>query len=488
MKLYIKDDDFTLYEGSMLDLLEFIAPCSVDSVVTDPPYGLTTITKRFGKENSAPAQYGSDGSFSRLSRGFMGKEWDGSGIETRPDTWRKCYEVLKPGGYLLAFGGSRTYHRIACAIEDAGFEIRDCIMWLYGSGFPKSMNIGLMLDKKNGTDSPIVGYTDQLDITGGNWCNNQGERVLHPVRQPQNEWAGWGTALKPAYEPVIVARKPCEGSVLENVIQHRTGGLNIDECRIGEGSGDIKTVKYPDIRGDLDYNCHREYRQAESVEYAVEDKGRYPSNVILTYDKTDEAEVCGGMPDTKSSGGQYSIPTFGGGSDGVCYFKSKGSARIQTDNYYPGDEGSAARYYYCAKASARDRDEGLDEFKAADGGVYEFRQDGSLDGSVPSRRNIHPTVKPVDLMQYLVRLVTPKGGTVLDPFNGSGSTGKAVMFENRDRGANYKYIGIELTPEYLPIAAARIKWAKTYHPTAEKADKPIEGQISIFDLQEGGNE
>ena len=157
MKLYSENKDYKLYQGSMLDMLEVIEPNTIDSIVTDPPYGLTSITKRFGKENSAECQYGKDGSFQRLSKGFMGKEWDGSGIEYNIDTWRKCYEVLKPGGYLLAFGGSRTFHRIACAIEDAGFEIRDTIMWLYGSGFPKSMNIGLAIDKKNGVESIDTG-------------------------------------------------------------------------------------------------------------------------------------------------------------------------------------------------------------------------------------------------------------------------------------------------------------------------------------------
>ena len=154
IKLYSENKDYKLYEGSMLDMLEVIEPNTIDSIVTDPPYGLTSITKRFGKEGSAPVKDGNtDGSFSRLAKGFMGKEWDGSGIEYNIDTWKKCYEVLKPGGYLLAFGGSRTFHRIACAIEDAGFEIRDTIMWLYGSGFPKSMNVGLAIDKKNGVDN-----------------------------------------------------------------------------------------------------------------------------------------------------------------------------------------------------------------------------------------------------------------------------------------------------------------------------------------------
>ena len=449
MKVYCKHTDFTLYEGSMLDMLDVIPLASIDSIVTDPPYEL----------------------------GFMGKSWDASGIAFTPDTWRKCYEVLKPGGHLLAFGGSRTYHRIACAIEDAGFEIRDCIMWLYGSGFPKSMNLGLAIDKRNGVDSAVVFEADYPDIRGGNYENNEGDRLMHPIKQAQNEWAGWGTQLKPAYEPVIVARKPCEGSCIDNVLAHRVGGINIDECRIGDLGG-VREKNILPNSGSINcgFGCNGDIEPI--------DAGRYPSNVILTYDKTDEREVCGGMPDTKSGGGAYTVPEMGGGTEGVCNFQTVGAKRLTSGATLPADEGSASRYYYCAKASARDRDEGLDAFVKQEGGTYDFRQDGSLDGSGQSRRNTHPTVKPVDLMQYLVRLVTPRGGTILDPFNGSGSTGKAAMFENRDRQANYKYIGIELTPEYLPIAEARITWATEYHDT-EKAEKPIEGQLSIFDILGG---
>ena len=191
MKLYSENNDYKLYQGNMLDMLDVIEKESIDSIVTDPPYGLTSITKRFGKENSAECQYGKDGSFARLSRGFMGKEWDGSGIEYNIETWKKCYEVLKPGGYLLAFGGSRTFHRIACAIEDAGFEIRDTIMWLYGSGFPKSMNIGLAIDKKNGVESKVIGTQTKgsSPLAGnhnGNWCDNQKDGTFE-IKKANNQ-------------------------------------------------------------------------------------------------------------------------------------------------------------------------------------------------------------------------------------------------------------------------------------------------------------
>lgn len=412
MKLYSKGDNFKLYEGNMLEMLDAIAPASVDAVVTDPPYELN----------------------------FMNKGWDNSGIAFNPDTWRKCYAVLKSGGYLLAFGGSRTYHRIACAIEDAGFEVRDCIIWLYGSGFPKSMNISKGIDKTNAPTSELA-----------------------------KRWQGWGTALKPAYEPVIMARKPCEGSCIANVIKYGTGGINLDACRVGEGTGELKEVSYPDIRGDNYSQGKHDYNA--TVNYVVEDKGRHPSNVILTYGADDYEEVCGGMPDTKGGNGMR-VPF----------------ADHKSGDHY-GDEGNAARYFYTAKASRRDRDEGLGAAELQAGGTYKFRTDGSLDGKIPTRKNTHPTVKPVDLMQYLVRLVTPEGGVILDPFNGSGSTGKAVMYENNDRGANYQYIGIELTPEYLPIADARIRYAAADHdPNEFYGYEPVNGQMSIFDIIEGGNE
>lgn len=454
MKLYSKGDNFKLYEGNMLEMLDAIAPASVDAVVTDPPYELN----------------------------FMNKGWDNSGIAFNPDTWRKCYAVLKSGGYLLAFGGTRTYHRIACAIEDAGFEVRDCIIWLYGSGFPKSMNIGLAIDKLNGVDNRtgnICGGVVGSDAETNIYNLNNGKSKLttnYAERRATNKWAGWGTALKPAYEPVIMARKPCEGSCIANVIKYGTGGINLDACRVGEGTGELKEVSYPDIRGD-NYNRGEHDRMT----LPAEDRGRHPSNVILTYGADDYEEVCGGMPDTKGGNGMRNDE------------KTNSNMRVpfadhKSGDHY-GDEGNAARYFYTAKASRRDRDEGLGAAELQAGGTYKFRTDGSLDGKIPTRKNTHPTVKPVDLMQYLVRLVTPEGGVILDPFNGSGSTGKAVMYENNDRGANYQYIGIELTPEYLPIADARIRYAAADHdPNEFYGYEPVNGQMSIFDIIEGGNE
>lgn len=472
MKLYSEDDNYKLYEGSMLDLLQVIKPNSIDSIVTDPPYGLTSITKRFGKENSAPAQFGKDGAFSRLSKGFMGKEWDGSGIEYNIDAWKACYEALKPGGYLLAFGGSRTFYRIACAIEEAGFEIRDTIMWLYGSGFPKSMNIakGIEAHEKLGNAGTRAKRMIEQNCEGDSFIVKQtnngamGEVVeqvrkeYKPGTEAAKQWEGWGTCLKPAYEPIIVARKPCEGSVVENVLKYGVGGINLGECRVGSEDRTYKGAGGSDItvaKGSIGNGSGKD------LEFSV--NGRFPANVILTYDDTDFDEVCGGMPNTKSTYNEN------GHHEENIHRENQGTLsygyKQRIDSGF-NDEGSAARYFYCAKASAKDREEGCE--KLADGLLRRMRADA--DDNNPTglnkegrfapvvRKNTHPTVKPTELMQYLVRLVTPKGGTVLDPFNGSGSTGKAVMFENKERNANYKYVGIELTPEYLPITKARIEY------------------------------
>ena len=300
----------------------------VDSVVTDPPYHLASIVKRFGKEGSAPAQYGTDGAFKRAATGFMGKEWDGGDIAFRPETWELALKLLKPGGHILAFSASRNYHRMAVAIEDAGFEIRDQMMWLYGSGFPKSLNIG----------------------------------------------DGWGTALKPAHEPIVMARKFIEGTNKQNKEKYGTGGINIDGCR---------------------------------------NELRFPANVM-----------------------------------------------------HNGLEEEWAKFFYCPKTSKAEKNKGLDSFEAkpmawGNQAKAELKRgnldwkgnqgDGTKHNKVSMRVNTHPTVKPQELMKYLCRMVTPKGGTVLDPFMGSGSTGCAA----KDEGFNF--IGIEKEKEYFDIADARIK-------------------------------
>ena len=473
MKLYSENDNYKLYQGSMLDMLEVIEPETIDSIVTDPPYGLTSITKRFGKENSAECQYGKDGSFARLSRGFMGKEWDGSGIEYNIETWQKCYEVLKPGGYLLAFGGSRTFHRMACAIEDAGFEIRDTIMWLYGSGFPKSMNIGLAIDKKNGVESKVIGKAigNINQMPDGRPSRSQiaweSKPKEYDIKEAQNKWKGWGTALKPSFEPIIVARKPFKGSLVDNVIEYGVGGINIDECRVEPTGEDIGRNNINAKNSPLNSKDGWNNNSMVGLDTTGRYEGRFPANTILTYDETDCDEVCGGFPDTKSKGSKanYEISN----SDNIYNFAN--GKNIKSGVHFE-DSGSASRYFYCAKASKKDRDEGLEEFELkgakellnreenSDGASWngKYSSGNAYAGAGCPKKNTHPTVKPTELMQYLVRLVTPNGGTILDPFNGSGSTGKAVMYENKERNKNYKYIGIELTEEYLPIAKARIEY------------------------------
>lgn len=460
----INDKNFKIINGNSLEVLDTLEENSIDAIVTDPPYGLTSITKRFGKEGSAPNKYGTDGSFARLTKGFMGKEWDGSGIEYNVELWKKALRVLKPGGYLLAFGGTRTYHRIACAIEDAGFEIRDCIIWLYGSGMPKSHNVGLYIDKKLGC--PDRGHRiavanrnhpdGTLEPNGENLPRYEGRTELGRA------WAGWGTALKPAYEPIIMARKALYKTVADNVMTYGCGGINIDECRVGD------------------------------------EPGRFPANVI--HDGSDE--VVAGMPNSKGSQGK----PFKAND----YEEKPTSTDFTRGDYLPyNDEGSVSRYFYCAKASSKDRDEGLENFEKKQmyskesGNQFGY---GNANGdnfgdriANVVRTNIHPTVKPCALMQYLVRLVTPKGGTVLDIFNGSGSTGKAVAYENRERNADYKYIGIELDKEYCEISEARIDYALhkyEYETKQAEADKTVEDnkqepeqeQLNLFDFVEEGSE
>ena len=284
MKLYSENDSYKIYNGDMLDMLQVIEPESIDAIVCDPPYEL----------------------------GFMNKSWDSTGIAFKKETWQNCFEVLKPGGYLLAFGGSRTYHRIACAIEDAGFEIRDCVMYLYGCGFSKSYNIGLAIDKKNGIDNR-TGNIRADGVNNQNICYDfKAMKPKFEERIAQNEWQGWGTCLKPAYEPIIVARKPFKGSVVDNIIKYRVGGLNIDECRVGETSG-IKKVKIIKNSGSkiCKFGC-----DGDKIETG---EGRFPANVI-----TDGSEeVRSGLPETKSSGGNYTMQDFSSFKSSMMHFTDK---------------------------------------------------------------------------------------------------------------------------------------------------------------------
>jgi len=414
----------------------------VDSIVTDPPYHLTSIVERFGKEGSAPAK-DKDGAFQRQSKGFMGKEWDGGDIAFRKETWELFMKVLKPGGHLLAFSGSRTYHRMAVAIEDAGFDIRDQIMWLYGSGFPKSLNLGKSVDKKLGNERIGTGQTKKHSNKGMPQAEERtaigagafGQEVEEEITVGTTEWEGWGTALKPAHEPIVLARKSLsENSIVANVLKHRTGGIHIDACRIeGEKqtrdsnpvmnggkygqnqNAERKIVKRKSRSDDGVWTNKNSGMKAEGTHYADADpKGRFPSNVM--HDGSDVVKDI--FPKSKGFVSNGNAPV-GEHSKGNIKPMRRGNAVSY------GDDGSAARYFYCPKTSKAEK----------------------------GNDNTHPTVKPIKLMKYLCRLITPKGGTVLDPFMGSGSTGIAA----KDEG--FEFIGIEKEKEYFEIAERRISVA-----------------------------
>jgi len=383
---------FTLYVGNSLDVMPNLPPSSVDSIVSDPPYGLS----------------------------FMGKEWD-HGVPGEA-FWREALRVAKPGAHLLAFGGTRTFHRLAVAIEDAGWEIRDCVMWVYGSGFPKSLDVRKAIDKVAGAEREVVGINEaavrkpkrDTTWTGDVWGDN-GATITAPATPEARQWAGWGTALKPAWEPVIVARKPLEGTVAENVLKYGTGGINVDGCRVGTDGGTTKAnIRKGETNGEragMSFGENISFR----CDIATINAGRWPANVI--HDGSEEVHNL--LPESKDG---VAVKRNGGGGTGMFGW---GKSTIGTPDVGYNGSGSAARFFYCAKASKADRDEGCEG-------------------------NHHPTVKPTDLMRYLVRLVTPPGGVVLDPFMGSGSTGRGALLEG------CRFVGIDLSDEYATIARERI--------------------------------
>jgi site-specific DNA-methyltransferase (adenine-specific) len=403
-----------IYAGNNLEVLPTLPDNSVDSIVCDPPYEL----------------------------GFMGKSWDSSGIAYSVELWRECLRVLKPGGHLLAFGGTRTWHRLAVAVEDAGFEIRDNIAWLYGSGFPKSHNISKAIDKAAGVEFEAkpasgVGFMNNTD-DGYNTTLNQLTRTGESTDDAK-AWDGWGTALKPAHEPIVVARKPLIGTVAENVLTHGVGGINVDACRIGTET--ININNYPDgfdPKNNLNNisQVGQDYETKTSV-------GRWPANIIL------DEYTATLLPESNATGSGKASGFRKGGGDG----NSVGLAGTKNAADGFSDSGSVSRFFYVAKASKRDRNEGLDELPLIDRGSPAQGMQNMDGGRDRFRQNFHPTVKPTALMQYLIRLVTPANGVVLDPFAGSGSTGKAAILEHKH------FIGIELTAEYLPIIEGRLTHA-----------------------------
>jgi len=388
-----------LHHGNCLDILRTMPDCSVDAVVTDPPYGLS----------------------------FMGKRWDYDVPST--EIWAECLRVLKPGGYLLAFAGTRTQHRMAVRIEDAGFEIRDMLAWMYGSGFPKSHNVSCAIDKSFGHPNrgraiPTASTYQASDVNKENKLTSNEVTPYEPLTDEAKNWQGWGTALKPAMEPITMARKPFKATVAQNVQEWGTGAINIDGCRIGE------EVTITVRNGNSGING----RYGKDTRVLVKENpiGRFPANVM----HDGSAEILQGM-------------------------------------------GEAARFFYTPKACKDDRDDGC-EMMEARGRTFAFqrcsicgKQKVNVQGSAcqcidpqwgdafeySPRQNFHPTVKPTDLMRYLCRMVTPTGGIVLDPFTGSGSTGRGAVLEG------FRFIGCEMDADYIEIAKARILAAeKAYQP------------------------
>ena len=394
-----------LYLGDCIEEMKKIPDGSVDLVLTDPPYEL----------------------------GFMGKSWDSTGIANNVDVWKECLRVLKPGGYLLSFGGTRTYHRMASAIEDAGFEVRDMIEWVYGSGFPKSLNIGKAVDKLQGNEREKIGEISSQDITSGGLVGKEYSRRQVDVTKGTSEWEGWGTALKPAHEPICMARKPlAEKTVAENVLKYGTGGINIDESRVA-------TTEDLSINGNRS-NVKSHWGNSEG-ESKVESSplGRFPANLL--HDNSEEVREC--FPETNPSkkaarGGTNPNPmdwgngrTDGGiekghddnGGNASRFFKAIMTDSLCTLCCLPFDiKHEWKSLLYQAKASKRDRGDG----------------------------NNHPTVKPVALMEYLITMASRDGATILDPFMGSGTTGVACKKLNRN------FIGIEMDETYFNIAKERI--------------------------------
>ena len=469
--------------------------------------------------------------------GFMGKGWDASGIAYNVAVWEQCFRVLKPGGHLLAFGGTRTYHRIAVAIEDAGFEVRDSIHWTYGSGFPKSMNISKAIDKQAGAKREIIGYSKGVVVEdnqgyggiarGGVGVEQKSADI--PVTAPSTpdaqKWDGWGTALKPAHEPIVVARKPLsEKTVAQNVLKWGTGAINIDGSRVSgeKGDGNWQGVSNVSAKDQIYAGGWDGSVQGQEPITADGFIGRWPANVILTHShgciqKAGSSEIIGGG--AKASSGfvnGYENDGFAGkeitnavwqcvegcpvlnfpqtastGNGTTTGFRKGGNnehsvglaGKKQAAEGY-ADGGSAARYFtqtaydeidfppfiYQAKASSRERSEGLGDLETKQtvggGGLTDV---GDKYGSIKApAKNFHPTVKPVSLMRHLVRLVTPQGGLVLDPFLGSGTTAVAALLEN------CQWVGCELTEEYWSIIEGRTAWAQ------EQAEKPVTVIESLF--------
>lgn len=405
--------DFRLLKGDCLETLKTLESNSIDSCVCDPPYHLQSIQKRYSAENAAPIPE-SRGALHRLTKGFMGKTWDGGDIAFRTDVWKEVFRVLKPGGYLIAFGGTRTMHRITCAIEDSGFEIRDQLAWCYWSGFPKSHNISKAIDRSANAKREVIAKKKQtgskfklteiiMDNGGFNDPNRTEYNITKPKTTEARTWNGWGTALKPAYEPACMARKPIEKglTVAENVIKWGTGAINIDATRYKYG--DPCWPGPQEKSGLKPYTRQVPQRESQAanhqnVTYRDHPQGRWPAN-LYQCPKPNRAE--------KEAGLQHLQPIAGH----EAVHRKEGSA-------------------------------GLDNPRAGAGRTSK------------EVLNTHPTVKPIGILEFLCKLTTRKGGTILDPFLGSGSTAVAGLIND------FNVIGCELTEEYWPIIEGRVQHAR----------------------------
>lgn len=406
--------------GDCLEQMKTLHDNSVDSIVTDPPYGLS----------------------------FMGKKWDYDVPSV--EIWREALRVLKPGGHLLSFGGTRTYHRMVVNIEDAGFEIRDQVMWIYGSGFPKSTDVSKRIDKEAGAERKVVGFnSNHRTLKETNWMVGEPHSgdgsITDPSTDAAKNWQGWGSALKPANEPICVARKPLEKglTLAANVLKYGTGAINVDASRISPESDEALTeLNRPNKRPGAGASG---FMTSTGREFTPS-QGRWPANIIFDEEAAaildEQSGITTSSGNTNSKGG-FNKDYVGGNSD----HSNKVTTTLDRGS------GGASRFFYVAKASKSERNAGLEGMpkKSApkfDGGDFIRGNDNNAKDQTSS--NFHPTVKPIKLMQYLIKLVTPPNGTILDPFMGSGSTGVAA------KSLGFEFIGCEMSPEYFEIASKRI--------------------------------
>jgi site-specific DNA-methyltransferase (adenine-specific) len=458
-----------------------MADNSVDAIVTDPPYGLSSEPDM--AEVLRHWLAGDD--YQHKGAGFMGKTWDS--FVPGPSVWREAMRILKPGGHLLAFFGSRTYDMGALAIRLAGFEIRDQALWIYGSGFPKSLNVAKAIESGGGRPEDIRRMTmgDNYEPSGRGRENydhgsasamNGAAEGWEPVTEAARQWDGWGTALKPSHEPICLARKPlAKGlTVAANVLQFGTGALNIDGCRI-ETADNLNGGAYAEEGGRTasgSLNASGMNAPGKTVGAGfVQPIGRWPANII--HDGSEEVVAlfpagAGQQAALKTRNSDKTRNTFGD------------FAGTKDANFAPHDKrGSAARFFYCAEASRKDRNEGTESLPQQVAGMVSNTSGQHItrrddDYEAKPQGNHHPTVKPTDLMAYLCRLVTPPGGVVLDPFMGSGSTGKACMREG------FRFIGIDMTPEYVEIARARIEHEHAAAVATAEAAAVLAPQLDLF--------